>query len=135
MNVSYGSQRTNEKWLEKPSGGYAASARRESAMSKFYEFKFADGSPHNKSALADSRTGVIGGWTKQDFVTAVNVHAKAFGPSMTRDAIASVIHTDISQMPSYAYGAIIATLAAEMTATKQNNIPRAPLYIGKKDDA
>lgn len=100
-----------------------------------FKFHFADGSPHDKSALADTRTGHMGGWTKADFITAVNVHSRAFGPSMTRDAIMSVTTAELTRIPSYAYGSIIATLAAEMAAVRQNNIPRAPVYypVGKHD--
>ena len=103
-------------------------------MSKI--FMFGDGSPDGSSQW-DTRTGQISsGWTKSDFVVAINVHQKAFGSHYTHDVLYRLFNTtDATRVPSYAYGKIIAALTEEMASHRTSNIKRAPLYDGKKDMA
>ncbi len=95
---------------------------------------FGDGMPHSsKAARADSRTGKIEGWTKADFTYAVNVHQRAFGARYTDEALLSLFGVrDVTKVPSYAYGAIIGALAAEMIAGLPHNIARGPMYKVKE---
>jgi hypothetical protein len=97
------------------------------------EFRFDDGSPHNRSARWDTRTGKLGGWTRGDFVDTINVHQRAFGPSRTRKVLHTIFGTtDPTRIPDFAYGAIISALAEEMACGQPHNITRSPLYAGKQ---
>ncbi len=90
-------------------------------------FEFTDGSPHDKSARLDTRTGKLGGWTREDFVYTINVHQRAFGANHTCRALMTLFGTaDPSTVPSYAFGTVIAALASEMAAGLPHNIPLAP---------
>lgn len=75
-------------------------------------------------------------WSKEDFVHAVNVHQRAFGPQHTSDALYRLFRVaDPTKVPSYAYGKIIAALTEDMASHKTSNIQRAPIYDGKRDMA
>lgn len=90
---------------------------------------FDDGSPHNKSALCDTRTSNLGGWTKEDFVYTLSVHARAFGHRYTNDVLFRRFGVlDPTRTPTYAYGIIIAALAEEMAQGLAHKITRSPLY-------
>jgi hypothetical protein len=95
-------------------------------------FEFGDGSPHDKSAIYDTRTSNLGGWTKEDFVYAINVYQRAFGSRETNTALFKLFGvTDPARVPTYAYGQIIAALAESMSCGRKHNITRSPLYAGK----
>jgi hypothetical protein len=97
------------------------------------EIFFGDGQPHDKSAILDSRTGNLGGWTRADFANALNVHQRAFGPYRTGQALVALFGTsDPTRIPSYAYGQIIGALTAEMACGQPHHIPRSPIYAGRK---
>ena len=95
-------------------------------------FEFGDGSPHDRGARLDTRTGKLGGWTKEDFVYAINVHQRAFGSQYTSEIMFRMFGvSDPSRVPSYAYGTIIAALASEMASGLPHKISRSPLYAGR----
>lgn len=90
---------------------------------------FGDGMPHDRSAAFDTKSGTISGWTKADFAHAVNVHQRAFGAPYTADALLGMFKIrDVTQVPSYAYGQVIAALSAEMAAGLPHAIVRGPQY-------
>jgi hypothetical protein len=91
-------------------------------------FEFADGSPHDKSALYDTRTGKVVGWSKDEFVCAINTHQKAFGPAATRAILFELFETtDPTNIPSFAFGSIIQAIAAEMAEGRAHAIVRNPI--------
>jgi hypothetical protein len=107
----------------------------EAAVPQQKLFQFADGSPHDKSAVFDTRTGDPGAmWTREDFVHAINVHQRAFGARLTRNMMHKLFGVlDPSLVPPFAYGQIIARLAADMAEGRPHNIPRTRLYhVGKR---
>src|SRR5579864_697937 len=94
---------------------------------------FGDGMPHDQSSRFDSKSGKIEGWTKADFINAVNVHQRAFGARYTDEALFTMFGCrDVTKVPTYAYGAIIGALAAEMAAGLPHAIPRGPKYMVKE---
>jgi hypothetical protein len=94
---------------------------------------FGDGMPHDRSAAWDTKTGSINGWTKADFTYAVSVHSRAFGAAYTADALLGMFRIrDVTQVPSYAYGQVIAALSAEMAAGLPHAIARGPQYKVKE---
>ena len=96
---------------------------------------FGDGMPPDRSAAFDSRDGTINGWTKADFTYAVNTHQRAFGAGYTADALLGMFKIrDVTQVPSYAYGQVIAALAAEMAAGLPHAIARGPQYKGREHE-
>jgi hypothetical protein len=96
-------------------------------------FIFRDGSPHDKSAPYDTRSGKLAGWEKADFTYAIHVHALAFGGQYTSEVLFRLFGvTDPTRVPSYAYGPIIAALAEEMSLGLPHRIARSPLYAGKQ---
>jgi hypothetical protein len=102
---------------------------KESDMARTFEFQ--DGSPHDKSARLDTRTGKLGGWSRDDFTYTINVHQRAFGARYTSEILFRMFGmSDPTRVPSYAYGTIIAVLASEMASGLPHHIARSPLYAG-----
>lgn len=89
-------------------------------------FRFTDGSPHcARSEQFDNFVGVTlaAGWTRRDFTHAVNVHQRAFGPVATAKLLLRLFNTtDPTRVPAYAFGIVIAALAAEMAQGRAHRI-------------
>ncbi len=89
-------------------------------------FEFEDGSPHNAlSERYDNFKGPALGWDKADFVRAIGVHQKAFGAARTLSLLYLCGVKSLTDIPSYAYGRIIAALADEMAQGLPHNVPRS----------
>jgi hypothetical protein len=98
--------------------------KRERAMRGF---DFKDATPTNGRAVQydNFRGGVIGGWKREDFVYAVNVHQRAFGARRTQEVLYRLFGTtDPTAVPWYAYGPVIAACAEEMAQGLPHSIPR-----------
>ena len=82
-------------------------------MSKTFEFD--DGQPSGRDSQFDTRSGKIPGWTRSDFVYAVQAYSKAKGPRQAASIIQQMCGmADPTLVPSYAFGAIIGVIAQQM---------------------
>lgn len=95
-------------------------------------FEFADGGGAER---VDTRTGRAATWTRQDLEYAIVAFCKTHTPQRASDIIYQVCRaTHPKAIPTYAFGAVIAAMAKEITGRPERGRVNLRLPI-KKDDA
>ena len=87
-------------------------------MSKTFEFD--DGQPSGRDSQFDTRSGKIPGWTREDFVYALQAYSKTKGPRQAASIIQQICGmADPTLVPSYAFGRIIGVMTQQLTGREE----------------